>query len=186
MADLYYEEKYVSVAHAASGILPFVFAVSGNDSTQLSNFVISVNIISLCYYAIKHTCDEYAWYTAGCALVSYFGLGYVNALFPFGLAITEFFAHKLYSENFGPPMTPEQRKENDRIKKENEKKKKEAEKKKQDAEKSAQKAAKAAAQKAKQKEKERAKTCDKKQKKKWLLSILFIPNIILFAKYLKN
>lgn len=155
MADLYYEQRYISLAHFASGLLPFVVAVSGNDSPQLSNFVISVNIISLCYYAIKNNCVDYAWYPAGCAMVTYFGLSYVNALFPIGLAITEYFSHKLYNENFGPLLTPAERKEM-------EKKKKDADRKKKEKEAAAAKAAKAAAKKAEEKEKARQKECKKK------------------------
>lgn len=156
MADIYYDEKYLSAAHFASGVLPFVFAVSGNDSPQLVNFATSVNIISLCYYAIKNNCDEYAWYAAGSAIVTYFGLSYVNALFPIGLAITEYFIHKLYSEKYGPLLTPKERKELNRQKKEAARKKKEREK-------AAQKAAKAAAQRAKAREKAKLKECKKKK-----------------------
>ncbi|XP_026323139.1 uncharacterized protein LOC113232586 [Hyposmocoma kahamanoa] len=164
MADLNYENKYISVAHFATGLLPFAVAVSGNDSPHLSNFAISVNVISLCYYAIKHTCHEYAWYTAGSALVTYFGFSYVNMLFPIGLAITEFLAHKLYYANFGPPPTKEELKEAERKKKEEEKKKKEAEKKKIEAEKAAKKQA-MLAEKAKEKEKAKA-AAEKKAKEK--------------------
>lgn len=166
MADLYYEQKYVSVAHIASGVLPFLVAVTGNDNPHLSNFVLSVNIISLCYYAIKNTCDDYAWPTAGCALVTYFGLSYVNALFPLGLAITEFYAQKLYDENFGPRLSDKERKELERQKKEEEQKQKRAEK-------EAQKYAKQAAQKAKAKAKAREKECKRKWRKKVYLFVSF-------------
>lgn len=139
MADLYHEQKYVSAAHIASGLLPFVVAVSGSDSPHLSNFVNSVNIISLCYYAMRNTSDEYAWYTAGCGLVTYFGLSYVHALFPLGLAVTEYWAYKLYNENCVRELTKAERRAKDRKRKE--------------AEQAGKKAAKQAKAKAKAKEK---------------------------------
>lgn len=71
MAELYrHSNKTISMVHLASGIIPFVLALSGKPDENLTVTIATLNILSLCYYAFDRN-QEWGYYTAGFACLAY-------------------------------------------------------------------------------------------------------------------
>lgn len=103
MADLYRSDEIRSGIHLLSGLVPFALTLSGSDNPHLGNMMVACNIIALAYHAYEKN-KEWAWYTAGAAIVAYFATPQMGAMgpkvmYPLCLALMEYCGHRLFQCN---------------------------------------------------------------------------------------
>ncbi|XP_075986747.1 uncharacterized protein LOC142983650 [Anticarsia gemmatalis] len=98
MADLYKGDQALCSAHLLSGVIPFALALAGQDNPHLGHLMVACNVISLCYYSHKNS-NEWGWYTAAGAVMSYFITWQIPAkiFYPLTLSIMEYCAYRVFN-----------------------------------------------------------------------------------------
>lgn len=87
MAELYRSSnKTLSTIHLASGVIPFVLALTGKLDDNLTITIATLNILSLCYYSFDKN-QEWGYYTAGFACLAYLTTKTAQTKFIFPLAM---------------------------------------------------------------------------------------------------